>query len=111
MPARPPLRPTGIAFALALNLLLVTLALFVGSGVGAGSGLLAGLPLAGSIVTGVATGFFVRQRAAMHAALGGLLGVPILALFILPGANWSFALLAGAFCALGGILVEFRQRR
>lgn len=111
MPVRPPLRPSGIIFAFALNLLLVTLALFVGSNNGAGSGLWAGLPLAASIVAGLATAFYVGQRAAIHAALGGLLSVPVLALLILPGSNWSFAILAAAFCSVGGILGEFRQRR
>ncbi|MBI3959142.1 MAG: hypothetical protein HY328_10055 [Chloroflexi bacterium] len=111
MPDRPPLRPTGIVFAFALNLLLVTLAIFVGSGLSADSGVLAGLPLAGSVVAGLATGFYIRRRAAIHAALGGLLSVPVLAFLILPGANWSYAFLAGAFCAVGGILAEFRQRR
>jgi len=117
MPTRPPLRPTGIAFAFALNLLLVTLALFVGSGATSGAtsstggGLLAGLPLVAAIVAGLATAVYVRQRAAIHAALGGLSSVPVLALFLLPGNNWSFAILLGSFCAVGGILGEFRQRR
>ncbi len=110
-PARPPLRPAGVVFAFALNLLLVTLALLVGSGLPADSGLLAGLPLAGSVVAGLATAFYVRQRAAIHAALGGLLSAPILAIFVLPNDNWSYAFLAGAFCAVGGILAEFRKRR
>jgi len=111
MNERPPLRLTGILFAFALNLLLVTLALFVNSGLATQSGLLVGLPLAGSVVAGLATAFYVGKRAAIHAALGGILSIPVLALFILPGANWSFAILAGAFCAVGGILAEFRQRR
>ncbi len=111
MPTRPPLRPAGIVFAFALNLLLVTLALFVGSGLPAGNGLLAGLPLLGSLVAGLATGLYVRQRAAIHAALGGLFSVPLLALLILPGANWGLAILTGAFCAVGGILAEFRRKR
>ena len=111
MPPRPPLRLSGIAFAFALNLLMVTLALLIGSGLSAGSGLLMGLPLIGSVATGLATAFYVRQRAAIHAALGGLLSVPALALLILPNTNWSYAILAGAFCAVGGILAEFWQRR
>jgi hypothetical protein len=111
MPTRPPLRPTAILFALALNLLLVTLALFVGSGLSVSGGLMAGLPLAGSLVAGLATAFYIRQRAAIHAALGGLISAPLLAIFVLPNTNWSYAILAGAFCAVGGILGEFRQRR
>lgn len=109
--SRPPIRVAGIVFAFALNLLLVTLALFVGSGIGPGAGFLAGLPLVASLIAGLATAFYVGQRAAIHAALGGLLSAPVLALFVLPGANWSFAILAGAFCSLGGILGEMRQRR
>ena len=111
MPARPPLRPAAIIFALAANLLMVTLGLLVGSGLSAGSGLLAGLPLAGSILAGLATAFYAGQRAAIHAMLGGLLSIPVLTLFVLPGNNWNYAVLAAGFCALGGILGEFRQRR
>lgn len=111
MPNRPPLRPAGIIFALAANLLLVTLALLAGSVSGVGSGLLAGLTLAAAIIAGLATAAYVGQRAAIHTALGGLLSVPVLALFVLPGNNWSFAILAAAFCTVGGILGEFRQRR
>lgn len=111
MPTRPPLRPAGIVFAFAANLLLVTLALLIGSGLSAGGGLLAGMPLAGSILAGLATAFYVGKRAAIHAMIGGLLSIPVLALFVLPGNNWNFAILAAAFCALGGILGEFRQRR
>jgi hypothetical protein len=115
MPTRPPLRPAGIIFAFAFNLLLVTLALLVGSGLPVGNGMsssfVAGLPLAGSILAGLATAFYVGKRAAIHALLGGLISVPVLALFVLPGNNWNFAVLAAAFCAMGGILGEFRQRR
>ncbi len=109
--SRPPLRPTAILFALALNILLVTLALFVASSRSLPSGMLSGLPLVGSIIAGVATAVYVGRRAAIHALLGGLLSAPILALFVLPAANWSFAFLAGAFCAVGGIVGEFWQRR
>lgn len=110
MNERPPLRLTGILFAFSLNLFLVTVALFAISENAAGGGLLVGLPLAGSVVAGFATTFYVGKRTAIHAALGGMLSAPVLALFVLPG-NWSFAILAGAFCAVGGILAEFRQRR
>ena len=111
MPTRPPLRLAGIVFALAANLLLVTLALLIASGLAPGSGLLAGLPLVGSVLAGLATAFYVGQRGAIHAMLGGLLSMPVMALFVLPGTNWSYAILAAAFCALGGIVGEFRQRR
>lgn len=111
MQSRPPLRPAGILFASAANLLMVTLGLLVGSGLSAGGGLLAGLPLAGSILAGLATAFYVGQRAAIHAMLGGLLSIPLLAYFVLPNTNWNYAILAAGFCALGGILGEFRQRR
>lgn len=107
---RQPLRPSGVLFAFALNLLLVTLALFVGSGSGS-QNLLAGLPLVGSVAAGLGTAFYTGSRAAIHAALGGLLSVPVLTLFVLPGNNWSFAVLAAAFCTVGGIVGEARQRR
>ena len=110
MPNRPLLRSAGIIFAFAINLLLVALVLFVVSGLSA-DGRLAGLALVGSVAAGLITAFSVRQRAAIHAAIGGLISAPVLAIFILPSQNWGFASLAGAFCALGGILAEFRQRR
>lgn len=111
MTERPPLRPSGLVFAFALNLLLVTLALFAGSALAASTSLLAGLPLIAAVLAGLATALYVGQRAAIHAALGALVSVPVLALFVLPTPNWSYAFLCAAFCTLGGILAEFRQRR
>ncbi len=111
MPNRPPLRPAGIIFALAANLLMVTIGLLVAGVLPVGGSWLTGLPLVGSILAGLFTAFYVGKRAAIHAMLGGLLSIPVLTLFVLPGNNWNYAVLAAAFCALGGILGEFRQRR
>jgi hypothetical protein len=46
----------------------------------------------------------------MHAFLGGILSIPILGLFVLPGA-WQLAIFAGAFCTLGGAVTEIVMRR
>jgi len=63
-----------------------------------------------ALVAGVLTALYVRQRGGMHALIGGMSSVPLLALFILPG-NWQLALFAGAFCTLGGTLTEIVLRR
>jgi len=61
-------------------------------------------------MAGVLTALYVRQRGGMHAFIGGLLSIPILALFILPGL-WQTAILCSAFCILGGALAEIVMRR
>ncbi|MEZ4635154.1 MAG: hypothetical protein R2856_09325 [Caldilineaceae bacterium] len=53
---------------------------------------------------------YAGERGAIHAFLGGFLSMPVLGLFVLVN-NWSFAILAGSFCALGGIAGEIVQRR
>jgi hypothetical protein len=58
----------------------------------------------------VLTAFYVRQRGGVHAFIGGLLSIPILALFILTGL-WQTAILCGAFCTLGGAITEIVMRR
>lgn len=109
-PPKPPLRWTGVLFGLALNLLAVSLGYFL-AGTLALQGTLVNLPiLAAAFLAGGVTAFYVGARGAIHAFLGGFLSAPVLALFILTN-NWSYALLAGSICALGGIVAEFFQRR
>jgi hypothetical protein len=57
----------------------------------------------------VLTAFYARVRGAMHAALGSVLSVPVLAIFIFNGV-WIVALLAGCFCTLGGAITELLLR-
>ncbi len=109
-PSRRPLRADGVLFAGAANVLLVTAGVFLGSMFGENLLLLNLTVLGGAFLAGLLTGLWVRARAAIHAFLGGLLSAPILALWILPNTNWRYALLSGAICAVGGILMEIRER-
>ncbi|MFN8492687.1 MAG: hypothetical protein U0350_34110 [Caldilineaceae bacterium] len=108
--SRPPLRWTGIVFAFAANLLLVTVAstLIEKSALSVRVGL--PILLFAGLVAGVLTALYVRQRGGLHAFIGGLLSVPVLALFVFQGV-WPPAILAGAFCILGGVLMEMIGRR
>lgn len=105
-----PLRPAGIVFAFALNLLLPSLVFVLLGGGQTSADPLTVPALALSLVAGLATTFYVRARSGIHAFIGGLLSAPVLALFVIPG-NWRLALLCGSLCALGGILGELYLRR
>jgi hypothetical protein len=107
---KPPIQWTGVLFALAANLLLPTAvetlaALFNLSTL---SFVLTGVvaPLIGGWLTASYTGV----RGGIHAFLGGLISVPILGLFVFPQ-MWQLAILAGAFCTLGGAVAEIILRR
>ena len=110
-PPRPPLRLTGIVFAFALNLLLVSVVYLTGDAWALGAGPTLALTLIVAVVAGLATTRYVGPRSGIHAFIGGFLSSPILALFVLPPGNWPLALLAGSFCAIGGIAGEFFLRR
>ncbi len=111
---KPPLLWTGGLFGLAANLFLVTVAdslvelLQMDSRFAGMAGLIA--VLIGALLAGVFTGLYVRQRAGIHAFIGGMLSIPILGLFIIP-ARWQTALLCGALCTLGGVISELVTRR
>lgn len=108
--SKPPLRWTGVVFAFAANLLLVTV---TSSWVERSAlSVRVGLPalLASGLIAGVLTALYVRQRSGLHAFIGGILSIPVLALFIFQGV-WPPAILAGAFCILGGVLTELLMRR
>ncbi len=107
--ARAPLRWPGIVFALAANLLLVTVAALIGARLGASAATLFAL-IAAALIAGVATTLYVGPRGGTHAFIGGVLSIPLLALFILDN-NWGLAVYAGASCALGGLLTEMLSRR
>lgn len=109
-PPRPPLRVTAILFAFALNLFLVSTVFIVSGNWGLSSNVIVGMVLIAAVAAGVLTTFYVGARSGIHAFIGGLASAPVLALFVFPG-NWSFAILAGSFCALGGIVGEVFQRR
>lgn len=106
---KPPLSRTGIVFAFALNLLLTTGADMLVSGLSLGLTAEVFATMVAPIVAGVVTALYVRERGGMHAFLGGVLSIPVLALFIF-GQNWQFAILSGLFCTLGGALTEIAMR-
>ena len=108
--AKPPLRWTGILFALAANLLLVTLADTIAGRIGGSLYWELLATVVAPLTAGVATALYTGVRGAMHAALGGLLSLPVLALVVFPSA-WSLAVLSAAFCALGGAFTELATRR
>lgn len=108
-PAKPPLRWTGVLFAFAANLLLTTTADMLAQRLpfGFDSELLA--TIAAPLLAGVLTALYVRQRGGMHAFLGALISLPVLALWIF-GGNWQLAILTFSFCTLGGALSEIVLR-
>jgi hypothetical protein len=65
--------------------------------------------LVAPFAAGVLTAFYARVRGGMHAALGSVLSVPVLAIFIFDGA-WTLAVLAGCFSILGGAITELLLR-
>ncbi|NJN80987.1 MAG: hypothetical protein HC802_00985 [Caldilineaceae bacterium] len=107
---RPPLRWLGVLFALAANMFLVTLAnmLVVNLQLSGYFEILA--TLVGPFLAGIATALYVGQRGGIHAFLGALISVPLMAAYVFNGV-WQFAVFAGAFCALGGALTERYLRR
>lgn len=108
-PPRAPLKWSGILFAFAANVLLVNLAQILVTAMGWGPTWEALATLAAPLLVGVGTAFYVRERGGMHAFLGGLASIPVLGWGAF-GGNWQFAILAGAFCALGGIAGELYLR-
>ncbi len=108
---KPALRIAAILFALAFNVMMVSIALLAGESLGLPANLTVGLTLAAAVVAGIATAFYGRTRGGIHAFVGGMISIPILLFFVLPGDNLPWTILAGSFCAVGGIFGEILQRR
>jgi hypothetical protein len=108
-PPKPALRITGILFAFALNLFLISVTSLLGTSWRVDPNTLTVLIPIAAVIAGLFTTWYVGARSGIHAFIGGLLSAPFLGLFVLPG-NWQLALLAGSFCALGGIAGEFLHR-
>ena len=106
---KPPLRWTGVLFALAANMLLVTVFRGLVQVVGMPFELNVLDTMVAPLLAGTLTAFYVPHRGGMHAFLGGMLHVPLLGLFIFDGV-WQFAIFAGAFCTLGGAITELALR-
>ncbi|MCB0063051.1 MAG: hypothetical protein KDE19_13090 [Caldilineaceae bacterium] len=103
------LRWPGVVFALAANLLLVTLADMAVTQLRLGINASVVVRLVAPLLAGVLTTLYVGYRGGMHALIGGLISIPLLATFVLPGA-WAVSLLAGVICTLGGALMEIMGR-
>jgi tryptophan-rich sensory protein len=106
---RPPLLWTGIIFALAATLLLVTLANSAVAPWQTNGQLILLVTLLAAFIAGGLTAYYTGHRGGMHAFVGSVISIPLLALFIIPG-WWQGAILAGAFCTLGGTLAELAIR-
>lgn len=107
--AKPPLRWTAVLFAFAATLLLVTVMDGLVRTMQLGPSFEALATLVAPFTAGVLTAFYAGTRGGMHAALGSLLSVPVLAIFIFNGV-WVAAVLAGCFCILGGAITEILLR-
>lgn len=108
--AKPPIRWTGVLFALAANVLLVTLADALVSRLGGGLELEMLATVVAPLVAGAAAARYAGERGAMHAFLGALLSLPVLFLVVFQGAL-PLAVFAMAFCTLGGAFTEIAARR
>lgn len=75
-------------------------------------GVAAALRLVAPVVAGVLTALYVRQRGGIHAFIGAIIALPLLAIFVFQG-NWQSAVLAAALAALAGAVSEvvLRNRR
>jgi len=100
----------GVLFAIAVNLLLATLADFAIGQLMPAVMPSALLRLAASLLAGSLTALYVGTRGGIHAFIGGIISVPLLASFVVPGA-WQVSILAGILCALGGAVTEILRRR
>lgn len=109
---RPPLRWAGVLFAVVVNILLVTLAdlAIAQFDLSDNVGLSVVLRLLGPLFAGILTALYVGPRGGIHALLGGMISVPLLATFVLFNA-WRVSLLAGIVCAFGGAVTEVLRRR
>ncbi len=107
---KPPIHFSGVLFALAANMLLVTAAhmLVAGTALPPEAEVLA--TFVGPTIAGIATALYVKQRGGMHAFIGGLISVPLLA-YVAFGGFWQPAVLVGAFCGLTGSLTEVLLRK
>lgn len=105
-----PIQWTGVIFAIACNLLLVTVVDLAVRDRGLAVNVAVALRLLAPLVAGGLTAFYVRRRGGMHAFIGGMITIPLLALLVFQG-NWQSALLAGALCALAGALGEVLLRK
>jgi hypothetical protein len=108
---RPPLQVLGIIFSFSLNLLLVSVVYIMATSWRLEPSLILAFIISVAVVAGLATTLYVGPRSGIHSFIGGMLSAPVLALFVFPAGNLPYAILAGSFCAVGGIAGEFFIRR
>lgn len=108
--AKTPIRVTGVLFALAANLLLATAADILVRSFSLSFSYEILATVIAPVIAGFLTALYVRQRGAVHAFLGGMLSIPVLALYVF-GLNWQAAVFAGAFCGVGGSMAELLLRQ
>lgn len=104
-PGKPPLLWTGVLFAFAANVFLVTVIDLLISRLQVGLNFELLATVAAPLTVGVLTTLYVGLRGGMHAFIGGMASIPVLALWVFAD-RWPLALFAGAFCGLGGALAE-----
>ena len=107
---KPPIQPSGIVFALGMNVMLVTGAQLLVTFTALQLTAEALATFVGPVIAGVLTALYVRERGGIHAFLGGVISVPILT-YLVFGGYWQFGIFAGAFCGLAGSLMELVLRR
>lgn len=107
---RQPIQWAGVLFAIASNLLLVTVVDLALRDRILDLWPALVLRLLAPIIAGLATVLYVRQRGGIHAFIGGMITIPLLAYLVFVG-NWQSAILAGALCALAGAIGEVMLQR
>ncbi|MEX1020105.1 MAG: hypothetical protein WDZ49_10625 [Litorilinea sp.] len=97
-------------FAFAGNLLFFTVTnAAAGLTVGSEAALL-WASILGPALAGILTAVVAHQRGGIHALLGSAASMPVIALFLLPGA-WRTAIFAACFCTLGAAITEILLRQ
>jgi hypothetical protein len=106
---RAPILWAGILFALAANLLMVNLADRLARSLSADLTYELLATLVAPLLVGAATAWYVKRRGGIHAFIGGVISIPLLALTVFEG-NWGFAMIAGAVCGMAGAVTEILMR-
>ena len=107
---KPGIRWTAVVFAFAGNLLFITVAnAAAGLALGSEAALL-WASILGPALAGMLTAIVAQQRGGIHALLGSAASIPVIALFLLPGA-WRTAIFAACFCTLGAAIAEILMRQ
>lgn len=102
------LKFAGVVYPLLINIALATIASLAALQLRSPN-LLTFVALAGAI-TGILTVLYVGKRGGVHAFIGGMISVPIIA-WVAFSWSWTPALYAGIFCALAGLLFDRIRNR